>query len=210
MTSAPTPTTTPSLDLPAGRLVIASHNAGKVREIGALLAPFGLEVVSAASLGLPEPEETEPTFVGNAVLKAEAALAGSGLASLADDSGLEVDGLDGAPGVVSARWAGPERDFGLAMARVEAELNARGTPNRGARFVCVLALAQPGQPTRVFEGEVRGTLTFPPRGSLGFGYDPIFVPDGHSQTFAEMDPEAKHAMSHRADAFAKLLAAFGQ
>jgi XTP/dITP diphosphohydrolase len=195
---------------PAGRLVIASHNAGKVREIGALLAPLGLEVLSAGSLGLPEPEETEPTFVGNAVLKAEAARNGSGLAALADDSGLEVEGLDGAPGVVSARWAGEGRDFGLAMARVQAELEARGTANRRARFVCVLALAPAGQKTQVFEGEVRGTLTFPPRGTFGFGYDPIFVPDGHSQTFGEMDPAAKHAMSHRADAFAKLLAALGQ
>jgi XTP/dITP diphosphohydrolase len=188
------------------RLVIASHNSGKVREIAALLAPLQVSVVSAAELGLPEPEETEATFVGNAALKARAAAVASGLPCLADDSGLEVFALDGAPGVVSARWAGPNKDFGLAMERVHRELEAVRGAERGARFVCVLALADPSGAVQTFEGEVRGEIVWPPRGSHGFGYDPIFVATGRTITFGEMDPAEKHRISHRADAFAKLLA----
>ena len=191
-----------------GRLVIASHNAGKVREIAELLAPFGTDVVSAAALGLAEPEETAASFAGNARLKAEAAAAASGLPALADDSGLCVSGLGGAPGIYSARWAGPDKDFALAMRRVEQALGER--PDRRAHFVCALALATPGQPTRIFEGRVEGRLVFPPRGGRGFGYDPIFVADGESQSFGEMDPEKKHAMSHRARAFALLVRAVFQ
>jgi XTP/dITP diphosphohydrolase len=188
----------------AGRWVIASHNQGKVREIGALLAPFGLEVVSAAELGLPEPEETETTFVGNAALKARAAAAASGLPSLADDSGLEVFALGGAPGVYSARWAGPERDFAAAMIRVWRALGEAGGEDKNARFVCVLALAEPDGDVRTFEGEARGRIVWPPRGALGFGYDPIFAPEGYARTFAEMAPEEKLPLTHRARAFAKL------
>ena len=186
-------------------LVIASHNKGKVREIRALLAPFGLTIKGADELGLPEPEETEPTFVGNALLKARAAADASGEAALADDSGLAVTALDGAPGIYSARWAGEARDFGFAMARVERELKAKNTKDHSAKFVCVLALAKPDGETAVFEGEVEGTLTFPPRGNKGFGYDPIFVADGMTETFGEIDPAIKHGMSHRARAFKKLL-----
>jgi XTP/dITP diphosphohydrolase len=186
------------------RLVVASHNAGKVREIAALLAPLGITPVSAAELGLPEPEETEPTFVGNAVLKARAA-AGAGEMALADDSGLEAFGLGGAPGIYSARWAGEPRDFGLAMRRVWEELAAARATDFSARFVCVLALAQPDGAVETFEGEVRGTLVWPPRGERGFGYDPMFVPDGYAITFGEMDPDLKHSISHRAVAFAKLV-----
>lgn len=188
------------------RLVIASHNSGKVREIAALLAPLQVSVVSAAELGLPEPEETEATFVGNAALKARAAAMASGLPCLADDSGLEVFALGGAPGVVSARWAGPNKDFGLAMERVHRELEAVSGAERGGRFVCVLALADPSGAAQTFEGEVRGEIVWPPRGSQGFGYDPIFVATGRTMTFGEMDPAEKHRISHRADAFAKLLA----
>ena len=185
------------------RLVIASHNAGKVREIAALLAPFGTEVVSAAALGLPEPDETEDSFAGNARQMAEAAAAASGLPALADDSGLCVAALAGAPGIYSARWAEPAKDFAVAMRRVEQELG--GNPDRRAWFVCALALATPGEATRIFEGRVDGTLVFPPRGTRGFGYDPIFLAEGQRQTFGEMDPAAKHAMSHRARAFALLV-----
>lgn len=185
------------------KLVIASHNAGKVREIAELLAPFGVEVISAGALGLAEPEETEATFAGNAILKAEAAAKASNLAALSDDSGLCVEAMDGAPGIYSARWAGPTKDFSLAMARVEKELT--GKSDRRAHFICALALAQPGEPTRVFEGRVDGTLVFPPRGIKGFGYDPIFLAVGERETFGEMDPAKKHAMSHRARAFAKLV-----
>jgi len=187
-------------------LVVASHNEGKLREIADLLSPYGLAVKSAGELGLPEPEETETTFAGNAVLKARAAAEASGLPALADDSGLCVAALDGAPGIYSARWAGEDRDFSVAMARVERECNAKQTSDRSAKFVCVLALALPDGETQVFEGEVRGTLTFPPRGSRGFGYDPIFVMDGMKETFGEIDPARKHAISHRAKAFEKLLA----
>jgi XTP/dITP diphosphohydrolase len=186
------------------RLVVASHNAGKVREIAALLAPLGIAPISAAELGLPEPEETEPTFVGNAILKARSA-AVSGEMALADDSGLEAFGLGGAPGIYSARWAGESRDFTLAMQRVWDELLAARATDFAARFVCVLALAQPDGAVETFEGEVRGTLVWPPRGTLGFGYDPMFVPDGYAITFGEMDPDLKHSISHRAVAFAKLV-----
>jgi XTP/dITP diphosphohydrolase len=198
------------LELPENKLIVASHNAGKVREISALLAPLGLAVLSASDLDLPEPEETEITFEGNARLKAEAAANASGLAVLSDDSGLCVDALDGAPGVYSARWAGPEKDFALAMQKVEDELSAKGatTPDtRKAHFVCSLCLVVPGELPRVFTGEVHGHLVWPPRGNRGFGYDPVFQPNGHEVTFGEMDPDAKHAMSHRANAFAQLLQA---
>ncbi len=187
-----------------GRLIIASHNPGKVREIAELLEPHGADVVSAGALGLPEPEETGTTFVANAELKARAAAAASGLASLADDSGLAVDALDGAPGIYSARWAGPAKDFDFAMRRVNDELGDR---DRAARFVCALALAWPDGHCDIFEGTVAGTLVWPPRGGRGFGYDPMFLPAGGAETFGEMDPAAKHAISHRADAFRKLVAA---
>ncbi|HWA01305.1 MAG TPA: RdgB/HAM1 family non-canonical purine NTP pyrophosphatase [Caulobacterales bacterium] len=190
-----------------GRLVVASHNSGKVREIGALLAPLGLEAVSAGELGLPEPDETEPTFAGNAALKARAAAQASGLPALADDSGLEVFALGGAPGVYSARWSGPGRDFDAAMARVWRELQEHRAADFGARFVCALALAQPGGEAHVFEGEARGRIVWPPRGEHGFGYDPIFTPDGCDRTFGEMTHEEKLPLTHRARAFEKLLAA---
>ncbi len=191
---------------PPSRLVVASHNAGKIREIGALLASLKVDVTSAAALGLAEPEETEDTFVGNAVLKARAAAAASGIAALSDDSGLEVFALGGQPGVVSARWAGPDKDFGVAMARVERELGVLEGADPGARFVCVLALATPDGLATTFEGELRGRVSFPARGTNGFGYDPIFVPDGFTSTCGQMAPETKHRISHRAIAFQKLLA----
>jgi XTP/dITP diphosphohydrolase len=183
------------------RLVVASHNPGKVREIEALLLPFGVAAVGAGELGLPEPQETETTFAGNARLKAEAASRASGLPALSDDSGLCVSALGGAPGVYSARWAGPAKDFNIAMARVEKELN--GNPDKHAMFICALALAAPGHETEIFEGRVFGSLTFPPRGMKGFGYDPIFLPEGGRFTFGEMHPDDKHAISHRARAFEK-------
>ncbi|MSQ85415.1 MAG: RdgB/HAM1 family non-canonical purine NTP pyrophosphatase [Alphaproteobacteria bacterium] len=188
-----------------GRLVVASHNQGKVREIRELLASFKADVISAGELNLPEPEETESTFIGNAKLKALAAAKASGLPALSDDSGLAVSALDGAPGIYSARWAGPSKDFTAAMLRVEKEM--AGTADRSAKFVCALALCWPDSHCEVFEGEVHGTLSFPPRGTKGFGYDPIFVPVDLETTFAEMEPAAKHAMSHRARAFAQLVAA---
>jgi XTP/dITP diphosphohydrolase len=190
------------------RLVIASHNPGKVREIGDLLAPFGVDVVSAAELGLPEPEETGETFRANAELKAKAAVAGAGLPALADDSGLAVTALGGAPGIYSARWAGPEKDFSVAMTRVEQELEtqrADGNTDRSAHFACALSLAWPDGHVETFEGQVHGALVWPPRGERGFGYDPMFLADGHDITFGEMDPDAKHAISHRAVAFRKLI-----
>ena len=188
-----------------GRLVIASHNAGKVREIGDLLRPFGADAVSAGELGLPEPEETGITFRENAEIKARAAAEGARLPALADDSGLVVPALGGAPGIASARWGGPERDFALAMRLVEDAL--AGSDDRGAHFVCALTLAWPEGGCETFEGTVHGRLVWPPRGDRGFGYDPMFVPDGHAITFGEMDPAAKHAMSHRAHAFRQLVAA---
>ena len=189
----------------APKWAIASHNKGKIKEIAELIAPYGLVAEGADSLGLPEPEETEKTFTGNALLKARAGAEACGLVSLADDSGLEVTALDGAPGIYSARWAGEPRDFGAAMDKVRTELEARKATDYSARFVCALALAHPDGETRVYEGEVRGHLSFPPRGDKGFGYDPIFVPNGHELTFAEMDPAIKHAMSHRAHAFRLLV-----
>jgi len=201
---------TPRKLLP-GPLVIASHNAGKVREIAALLGRFGMEPVSAGSLGLPEPEETEDSFVGNATIKALSAARGSGMPALADDSGLEVAALGGRPGVYTANWAEmPDgtRDWGMAMAKVERELAALGPgAPRVAAFVCTLALGWPDGRVDCFAGRIEGRLTWPPRGDRGFGYDPVFIPDGHDTTFAEMDPEHKHAISHRARAFEKLVAA---
>ena len=194
--------------LAPGKLVIASHNAGKVREIGDLLAPYGIETVSAKALGLPEPEETGTTFVANAELKARAAADLSGLPALADDSGLCVDALGGDPGIFSARWAGEARDFDEAMRRVNEALLAKGPETeRDAHFVCALALAWPDGHVEWFEGRVEGSLVWPPRGANGFGYDAMFLPDGGDQTFGEIDPAAKHAISHRADAFRQLVAA---
>jgi XTP/dITP diphosphohydrolase len=191
--------------LDGGRLVIASHNPGKVSEIGALVAPFGVRVVSVAALGLPVPDETGDSFAANAEIKARAAAAGSGLPALADDSGLCVAALNGAPGIHSADWAGASRDFELAMQRVADAI--AGASDRRAHFVCALVLAWPDQQIACFEGVVHGRLVWPPRGDRGFGYDPMFVPDGHALTFGEMPPEAKHRISHRADAFRKLVAA---
>ena len=188
------------------QLVIASHNAGKAREIAELLAPFSVEVISAAALNLPEPEETATTFIGNAELKSQAAAAAAGLPALADDSGLVVHALDGVPGIHSARWAGPTKDFSIAMARVQHELEAKSADRR-AHFIAALSLCWPDGHCESFEGRVDGRLVWPPRGSKGFGYDPMFVPDGHEITFGEMEPAAKHAISHRADAFRKLTAA---
>lgn len=188
-------------------LVVASHNAGKLREIEALLAPLNMAVTSAGALGLPEPEETGLTFEENAELKARAAAQASGHTALADDSGLAIPALDGAPGIYSARWAGPEKDFTAAMHRVAQELHARGLEPTGtpAYFVCVLALADTGGNVTLMRGEVHGTLTFPPRGTHGFGYDPMFIPDGYSETFGEMDALAKQKMSHRTRAFDALV-----
>lgn len=186
-----------------GRLVIASHNPGKVREIAELLEGFGVEVVSAGDLGLDEPEETGTTFAANAELKARAAAEASGLPALADDSGLAVDALGGEPGIYSARWAGPDKDFGVAMQSVEDRL---GDKDRRAKFVCALALAWPDGHVETVEGTVAGELVWPPRGDRGFGYDPMFIADGYVVTFGEMEPATKHAISHRADAFRKLTA----
>jgi len=203
----------------SGRLVIATHNAGKLREIGALLAPYGLECVSAGALGLPEPAETGTSFAQNALIKARAAAQAAGLPALADDSGLCVAALDGRPGVYTADWAERQwfeaapgqpwqgRDWHLAMGKVEGLLCEQGAgADRSAAFHCVLALVWPDGTEATYEGRVAGTLTWPPRGRLGFGYDPVFVPHGHTQTFAELDPERKHAISHRAKAFARLVA----
>ncbi|NCP17924.1 MAG: RdgB/HAM1 family non-canonical purine NTP pyrophosphatase [Erythrobacter sp.] len=198
----------------SGKLVIATHNAGKLKEISALLAPYGVECISAGALGLPEPEETGTTFVENALIKARAAAQGSGIVSLADDSGLSVAALGGRPGVYTADWAErqwfegePGRDWYMAMGKVEGLLSQQGADvDRSAAFHCTLALAWPDGEYAVYEGIAPGSLTWPPRGELGFGYDPVFVPEGREQTFAEIAPEEKHAISHRADAFAKLVA----
>ena len=198
----------------SGKLVIATHNAGKLREISALLAPFGLECVSAGDLGLPEPDETGTSFAENALIKARAAADAAQLPALADDSGLCVAALAGRPGVYTADWAerqafegAPGRDWFMAMGKVEGLLCEQGPDvDRSAYFACTLALAWPTGESVVYEGRVQGHLTWPPRGKLGFGYDPVFVPVGHAQTFAEIDPAQKHAISHRADAFAKLVA----
>jgi XTP/dITP diphosphohydrolase len=187
--------------LEGGRLALATHNQGKLVEIAALVAPYGIATAGAAALGVPEPEETGTTFEANAALKALAVARASGLPALADDSGLVVPALGGAPGIYSARWAGAERDFAVAMRRVEAELGA-GDPS--ASFVAALALGWPDGHVELFRGEVRGHLVFPPRGTRGFGYDPIFVPEGYAETFGEMDPDAKHRISHRARAFEEL------
>lgn len=205
--------------LTPGKLVLASHNKGKLREIGALVAPYGMEAISAADLGLPEPEETGTTFAENALIKARSA-ATSGFVALSDDSGLEVAALGGRPGVYTADWAErqwfegePGRDWYMAMGKVEGMLSALGPDvDRSASFVCTLALVWPphdGEPGEelVVEGRAHGSLTWPPRGALGFGYDPVFVPTGSDLTYAEIDPAQKHAISHRADAFAKLVAA---
>lgn len=191
------------------RLVIASHNPGKVSEIADLMRPFVVEVISAADLNLDEPEETGTTFADNALLKAHAAAKAANLPALADDSGLVVNALAGAPGVYSARWAGANKDFMVAMEKVEELL--RGREDRSSMFVCALALAWPDGHADVFEGFVEGEITWPPRGEKGFGYDPIFTADGEDITFAEMEPAQKHTMSHRADAFQKLVSAcFGE
>jgi XTP/dITP diphosphohydrolase len=190
------------------KLVLATHNAGKVREIGALMTPLGLEVVSAGALGLPEPVETENTFAGNARLKAHAAARASGLPALSDDSGIVIEALDGAPGVYTADWAETPsgRDYLMAMTRVWDMLEAKGAPlPRRASFNATLCLAWPDGHDEVFEGQVAGTLRWPPSGEFGFGFDPIFVPDGHDITFGDMDPDEKHKISHRAVAFARLL-----
>ena len=189
------------------KLVVASHNKGKVWEINQLIQPFGLDAVSVGDLGLAEPAETETTFRGNALIKAKAAAEGAGLPALADDSGLEIDLLDGAPGVYSADWAGPGRDFGLAMARVNEELGKRGAWKSGspprANFISVLCLAWPDGAHEFYVGRVFGHLVWPDRGGNGFGYDPMFVPDGGARTYGEMDPAEKYAGSHRTRAFAK-------
>jgi XTP/dITP diphosphohydrolase len=188
---------------PGSRLVLATHNPGKVRELGELLQPRGVEVIAAGALGLPEPEETAPDFAGNARLKAVAAATGSGLPALADDSGFAVAALGGAPGVLSARWAGPGKDFAAAMDRVHREM--AGHADRRAWFVCALSLAWPDGETSTFLGRVDGTVAWPPRGARGFGYDPMFVPLGSAETYGEMDPARKHATSHRARAMAQVL-----
>ena len=194
-------------------LVIATHNAGKLKEISALLAPYGINCISAGSLGLAEPAETGKTFVENALIKARAAAEASGLPALADDSGLSVASLDGAPGVYTADWAErqwfegpPGRDWYMAMGKVEGLLAEKGPEtDRSCWFSCVLAIAWPDGESLVYEGRANGSLTWPPRGDLGFGYDPVFVPAGGTLTFAEIEPEEKHRISHRADAFAKLV-----
>ena len=191
--------------LNSDELVIASHNSGKIVEIGDLMRPFGVKVVSAKALGLQDPEETETTFAGNAAIKARAAAHDSGKPALADDSGLCIDALGGAPGIYSARWAGEPRDFNAAMKKIETALAETGGEDLNAHFVCALCLAWPDGHEEIFEGAIYGTLTFPGRGDLGFGYDPIFVPVGDSRTFAEIEPEEKHAISHRARAFRRLV-----
>ncbi|WGI22062.1 RdgB/HAM1 family non-canonical purine NTP pyrophosphatase [Amylibacter sp. IMCC11727] len=195
--------------LTESKIVLASHNKGKLREIAELLVPYGIEVVSAGDLGLEEPEETESTFAGNARIKAHFAAKSSGLPALSDDSGIQVDGLDGDPGVYTADWAETPngRDFPMAMTKVWTLLEERNAPEpRTARFCATLCLAWPDGHDEIFEGKVEGRVTWPMRGDLGFGFDPMFVPDGETETFGQMDPAKKHAMSHRADAFAKLKA----
>ncbi len=204
-------TNSPHRDLSGhSKIVLASHNKGKIREIRELLLPFGLEVLSAGDLDLPEPEETEDTFAGNARLKARASAVATGLPALSDDSGLDVTALDGRPGIYAARWAelpkveGGGRDFDMAMWHVNDQLG--NTTDRSARFICALCLSMPDGTDRIYEGKVEGDITWPPRGNRGFGYDAIFVATGDKATFAEVDPALKHAKSHRADAFAKFMA----
>lgn len=196
------------LDLSKEEIVIASHNKGKVREISELLEPYAQKFYSASDLNLDEPEETEKTFIGNALLKARAAAKASGKVALADDSGLAVHALNGDPGIYSARWAGEPRDFNHAMKRVHDELG--DNPDRRASFICVLALAWPDGREEVFEGRVDGDIVWPPKGSKGFGYDPIFIAKGMDKTFAEIEPEEKHRISHRADALQKLVSKLAQ
>lgn len=184
-------------------LVLATHNSGKLKEIRELLGPHGISVKSAGDLGLPEPVEDGDSFIANAEIKSRASAIASGLPALSDDSGLAVNALGGAPGIYSARWAGDKKDFSVAMKRVWEELEAKKASDRSAYFVCVLSLCYPDGKTVNFEGRVNGTLVYPPRGSNGFGYDPMFIPDGYAQTFGEMEAKAKHAISHRAAAFAK-------
>lgn len=185
------------------QLVLASHNKGKIAEFRELFAPYGVEILSSGELGVPEPEETGDTFAANAELKARATAEATGLPSLADDSGIEIEALGGAPGIYSARWAGEARDFGAAMERVRHELEGKNAlePAPRANFMCMLCLAVPGGEIDCFEGKVFGTLSFPPRGVNGFGYDPIFIADGHSETFGEMPSQEKEKISHRAIAF---------
>ena len=190
-----------------GKLVIASHNPGKVREIGELLEPFGADVISVGELGLPEPVEDGDTFIANAEIKALAAATASGHVALADDSGLCVHALGDNPGVYSARWAGPDKDFAVAMEKVETAIKDAGAEDRSAHFACALTLAWPDGHTESFEGQVHGHMTWPPRGEKGFGYDPTFIPNEFEITFAEMEPADKHAMSHRANAFKLLVEA---
>ncbi len=195
---------------PSNKLIIASHNQGKINEIRDLLGPLGLELISAANLDLPEPEETAGTFSGNARLKAEAATFSTGLPAFADDSGLVVDALNGKPGIFSARWAGDNKDFAMAMAKInsalcEMDLEHKIHASRSASFFCALALAWPDNTTEIFEGSISGTLCWPPRGGNGFGYDPMFIPSGYDETFGEFDQKVKHSISHRAQAFAKFL-----
>ncbi|MGH6855039.1 MAG: RdgB/HAM1 family non-canonical purine NTP pyrophosphatase [Aestuariivirga sp.] len=194
-----------SRKLAGGRLAVATHNPGKLSEIADLLAPHGVVAVSAGALGISEPEETEDNFAGNAKLKALHTALASGLPALADDSGLCVDALGGEPGVHSARWAGPRKDFAMAMRNVEEKLQAMGVPARTAHFISALCIAWPDGHCEIFEGRVDGSLVWPPRGKQGFGYDPMFVPDGFAMTFGEMDPAQKHSLSHRARAFRKLV-----
>ncbi len=191
---------------PGARLVVATHNPGKARELAEILENRFV-LITAGELGLAEPEETETSFEGNALLKARAAAQASGLVALADDSGLSTAALDGAPGVYSARWAGPAKDFALAMRQLEARIEESGREERDAWFTCALAVAWPDGPAVVVEGRIDGSLVFPPRGERGFGYDPVFLPLGGTLTFGEMDPAEKDAVSHRARAFAKLTAA---
>jgi XTP/dITP diphosphohydrolase len=186
-------------------LIIASHNKGKVREIGELLAPFGVKTISAGDLDLPEPVEDGDSFIANAEIKALAAAKASNLPALSDDSGLEVNALNGEPGIFSARWGGPEKDFSLAMQKVHEAMG--DSEDRKANFTCALTLAWPDGHMESFEGKVFGSITWPMRGEKGFGYDPFFIPKGHDITFAEMEPADKHAMSHRADAFKQLIQA---
>ena len=193
--------------LQPGTLIAATHNAGKVKELKALFEPLGFSVRASSELGLDEPAETEFTFAGNALIKARAAAKATQCPALSDDSGIAVRALGGMPGVHTADWAGTPRNFYRAMEKVERELQSLATNDRAAKFICCLAVVWPDGHSEVFEGEVRGKLTWPPRGEMGFGFDPVFVPEGFEQTFAELDPDQKHAISHRADAFARLKAA---
>ena len=188
------------------RLVVASHNKGKVREISVLMAPYAIEVISAADLNLPEPEEDGETYIANATIKARAAAIASGLPALSDDSGFEVMAINRDPGLYSARWAGPDKDFSLAMAKVNAAVEASGNPDRNCRFVCALALCWPDGVCVATEGDVEGQFIWPPRGDKGFGYDPVFQPNGYEQSFGEVDQDWKHAISHRSKAFEQLIA----